>query len=573
LLEGTVDYLVWYARNRDKVKYRQIFFEKSPQGDSHWDRVEMPDGTRRKLAPAEIADHSLIPKGAELYRLTGLHPAGINETGLFDFAFNGKSYKPPRGRSWKTTREGMERLARAKRLEPYEDGESLNYVLKFADYPVTPIGNLWGDLGAPTGMIYAVQTNPTVVQRCMLMTTDPGDLVLDPTCGSGTTAFVGEQWGRRWITCDTSRVALTLSKQRLMTSAFEYYVLKNPAEGVDGGLSYEEVPHLTLGSITQDDPSIGEVLYDRPYVDRNKVRVTGPFTVEAVPAPMVKELTKSFTVADATVGRSGATLREADWRSDLLKSGVRGLGGKFIKFSRVEPVAATTFIHAEAETSEEHPRRVAISFGPDYAPLEQRQVQGAWKEAQMLNPSPSLLLFAAFQFDPEAAKDIDEMDPRLTSMAFLKVQMNMDLLTGDLKKKRAANEGFWLIGRPDVEVRQETSGRDKGKYVVEIHGFDYYDVKTGNIESGNADRIAMWMLDTDYDERSLFPRQVFFPMAGERDGWSKVAKSLRAEIDEDLIDAYRGTFSLPFEPGKNRRVAVKIVDDRGVESLRVVKIP
>jgi len=219
------------------------------------------------------------------------------------------------------------------------------------------------------------------------------------------------------------------------------------------------------------------------------------------------------------------------------------------------------------------PQRVAISFGPEYAPLEQRQVEGAWKEAQMLNPAPSILLFAAFQFDPEAAKDIDEMNPRLTKMTFLKVQMNLDLLTGDLKKKRTSNEGFWLIGRPDVEIKPVTGGKGNGKYVVEVHGFDYYDVKSGNIESGNVDRIAMWMLDTDYDERSLFPRQVFFPMAGENDGWSKIAKTLKAEIDEDLIDAYRGTVSLPFELGKNGRVAVKIIDDRGIESMRVVKVP
>jgi adenine-specific DNA-methyltransferase len=183
------------------------------------------------------------------------------------------------------------------------------------------------------------------------------------------------------------------------------------------------------------------------------------------------------------------------------------------------------------------------------------------------------VLFAAFQFDPEAAKDIDEMPEVVTKKTtFLKVQMNTDLLTGDLKKKRATNESFWLIGRPDVELRKIAVGENNEKYVVDVHGFDYYDVSTGEIISGNASRIAMWMLDTDYDDRSLFPRQVFFPLAGEKEGWSKLAKNLRVEIDEALIEAYRGTVSLPFDAGKNKRAAVKIIDDRGVESMRVVKL-
>jgi adenine-specific DNA-methyltransferase len=186
----------------------------------------------------------------------------------------------------------------------------------------------------------------------------------------------------------------------------------------------------------------------------------------------------------------------------------------------------------------------------------------------MLVPKPKLLVFAAFQFDPEAAKDIDEMKPELAGMQFLKVQMNADLLTDDLKKKRASNESFWLIGQPDVEVRKENEGR----YVVEVHGFDYYNTKTGGIESGGADRIAVWMLDTDYDGRSLYPRQVFFPMAGDNEGWAKLARNLKAEIDEELIEAYRGTVSLPFEAGEHKRIAVKIVDDRGIESLKVMEL-
>jgi adenine-specific DNA-methyltransferase len=198
--------------------------------------------------------------------------------------------------------------------------------------------------------------------------------------------------------------------------------------------------------------------------------------------------------------------------------------------------------------------------------LEQRQVNQALQEAQTLVPQPKVIVFAAFQFDPEAAKDIDETNwPGIT---LLKAQMNADLLTEDLKRKRASNESFWLIGQPDVQVETVANG----KHRVSVHGFDYYNTKTGDVESGGQDKIAMWMLDPDYDGRSLFPRQVFFPMAGNKDGWAKLARNLKAEIDMDLIEAYRGTASLPFEVGGHNRIAVKIIDDRGIESLKVIEV-
>jgi len=510
-------------------------------------------------------------------------------------------------------------------------------------------------------------------------------------CGSGTTAFVAEQWGRRWITCDTSRVALTLARQRLMTAVFDYYELAHPEEGVGSGFKYKTVPHVTLKSIANNPEIDGiyermhpavekalnelnaalkgqavkfevtqggragqfvdfaapdsatftmpsgkvvkvnelvewevpsdfpaewpqaaydpfdafhaarramqkeieaaiarhadqETLYDQPLVDRKKVRVTGPFTVEAVPSPAVKSVDEILEdkpqPADASIARSGETLRQAEWRDELLRTGIRGKAGQYIRFARLEPLPCCRWLHADGETRpsdegadsvrEDSPAynlmRVVVSFGPEHGPLEQRQVAQAIEEAQTLVPKPKLIIFAAFQFDPEAAKDIDETNwPGVT---LLKAQMNADLLTDDLKKKRASNESFWLIGQPDVEVRKG----DDGKYVVEVHGFDYYNTKTGGIESGGADKIAVWLLDTDYDGRSLYPRQVFFPMAGENEGWAKLARNLKAEIDEDRIEAYRGTVSLPFELGEHKRIAVKIVDDRGIESLKILEV-
>lgn len=378
-----------------------------------------------------------------------------------------------------------------------------------------------------------------------------------------------------------------------MAAHFDYYELAHPQEGVGSGFHYKTVPHVTLKSIAnnpeiregmtrdQIDAAIAryadqETLYDQPLIDKRRVRVTGPFTMEAVPAPTVRtldEIEAPHLPADASIARSGPTLRHAEWRDELLKTGLRGKGGHHIDFSRVEPLAGTRWLHADAETKGKVAERVVVSFGPEHSLLEQRQVELAWEEARTLSPRPAIIVFAAFEFDPEAAKDIDELTKEKTGMTFLTAQMNADLLTEDLKKKRASNQSFWLVGRPDVDLRQIKDGEHKGKWQVEVRGFDYYNTRTGTIESGDTKRIAMWLFDPDYDGRSLYPRQVFFPMADEDEGWARLARNLKAEIDPELIEAYRGTVSLPFTKTRDKQqAAVKVIDDRGIESLKVVEV-
>ena len=448
-------------------------------------------------------------------------------------------------------------------------GKTLRYVFQYNDYPVMGLTNIWEQLGGASNKVYVVQTNSTVVQRCMLMSTDPGDLVFDPTCGSGTTARVAEQWGRRWITCDTSRISTAITKQRLMTSFYDYYEINHPKEGVAGGFKYKTVPHVTLGSIANNDPSNNEILYDQPIIQKNKTRISGPFTVEAVPSPVVKsidELSDQDDVPTDSISKTKQTPRQQQWRDELLKTGIRGKGGQKIEFSRVEAHPATKWLHADAETKDVKGDRVMVSFGPEHAPLEQRQVSLAIEEAQSLIPNPKIIIFAAMQFDPEAAKDIDEL--KWPGVTILKVEMNKDLLTEDLKKKRSNNESFWLMGQPDVELEKTKDS----KYKVIVNGFDYYNTRTGEVESGDSTRITMWMLDTDYDGRSLYPQQVFFPMEGKTGGWNNLAKTLQAQIDEELIIKYQSTESIPFKIGFNKRVAIKIIDDRGIESLKIIKV-
>ena len=560
-LSSIADYIVWYARNPKLVKYRQLFLTKEAGSEG-----------ASKYRPAST--YGSIPKGqveqSKLVTVDQLTSQGVTGESEAVFEFAGKKWNPPPGMHWKTTVQGLNKLAKAGRI--VVEGNSIRYIRFFDDFPVFPISNIWNDIGGiqnrAEGKIYVVQTANLAIERCLLMTTDPGDLVLDITCGSGTTAFVAEDKGRRWITCDTSRVALTLAKQRMLVADFDFYQLAHPTEGVGSGFKYKTVPHVTLKSIANNEPATPETLYDQPLTDNSRSRITGPFTVEAVPAPMVRGM-EDFemdgqSASDASIARSGETLRQSEWREELLSTGVRGKGGAKIEFTRIEPMLALKDIQAEGETKDG--KKVYIVFGPEFAPLEQRQVERAWQEAKPYKPD--MLLFCAFQFDDEAAKDIDEMKPELSGMQMLKVQMNADLLTDDLLKKRRSNESFWLIGQPDIGWTEDKDGM----ITVEIRGWDYYNPKTGNVESGKKTEVAMWLLDTDYDERSLFPTQVFLPMAGDKEGWSKLAKNLRAEIDEEKIEAYRGTVSLPFEKPKSGRFAVKIIDDRGIESLRVVKL-
>jgi adenine-specific DNA-methyltransferase len=553
-------------------------------------------------------------------------------------------------------------------------GTRIGYIRYLDDFPAYPINNVWADVGASfmSDKVYVVQTSQKVIERCLLMTTDPGDLVLDPTCGSGTTAHVAEKWGRRWITCDTSRVAVTLAKQRLMTASYDYYELKYPHEGLKGGFVYKTIPHVTLKSIANNpeieeiyermhpaivdalaqlkgalkgsgarflvaegarkgevvdvsavmtstvtlpsgdkisknellewevpldfpsdwpasakeafdafhgvrqsmqariDASIAahadsEVLFDQPEIAKAKRRVSGPFTVEAVPSPMVFSLddTEPSMEADVAIARSGQSSRHHQWRDELVKTGIRGKGGQVLMVSDLETLPDTRYLHCTGTVADSGDR-VVVSFGPEHAALEQRQVELAIREAGDLFPRPKMIVFCAFSFDPEAAKDIDATRGLLA----LRAQMNTDLLTEDLKKARASNQSFWLMGQPDIELHKIKDG----KYQVEVHGFDYFDTAKGELVSGGKGKIAAWALDTDYDERSLFPRQVFFPMAGAKDGWHKLRKDIKAELDESLLGKLHGTVSLPFGPGDNRKIAVKIVDDRGIESLKIIRL-
>jgi adenine-specific DNA-methyltransferase len=652
-LERMGDYIVWFSKDIGKLKFNRLYATLDFAGDTHWNWREK-DGRRIKYGKNEITNN---PPGEPL-RLVSMWPPSFSAKDVYALPFMGKGWEPPQGACYPTRPERLARVAKAGRLEV--EGQYLRYVMRASDDNTTKINLTWHDTVGARDQHYVVETAEKVIERCVLMTTDPGDLILDPTCGSGTSAFVAEKCGRRWITCDTSRVAITLARSRLMTASFDYFRLRYPHEGLNGGFVYGTTPKISLPTIA-DNPDIDaiydqqhpiiektlaalnsalrmasvkpfkpnrgfrmgksvdlaagenledwevpfdwpddwpdaanrpfadfhaareamqaaidqsikvhagqEPLYDKPEVDTSRLRITGPFSVEAVPAPTVLSLDETgvLTEADATVARSGETSRQTQWRDELIRTGIRAKGGAMLKFTDLEAIPGVKHLHASGTL--DSGERVVVSFGPEHAALEQKQVERAIEDAQTLVPKPKFVVFCAFTFDPEAAKDIDELNwPGVT---LLKVQMNTDLLTEDLKKARSSNQSFWLMGQPDAGPPVQLAD---GNWQVEVRGFDYFDPREGTLISGGASKIAMWSLDTDYDGRSLMPHQVFFPMAGAKDGWNRLKKTIRAELDEDLLEQFHGTVSLPFEAGDHRRVAIKIVDDRGIESLKIMNL-
>lgn len=597
LLPGTTDFILWYAKDGTQAKYRSLYLDKAigGVGATKYDQVELPGGERRAMTAEEKADpERALSKGARPYCLDNLTSPRIREarTGFFPVEVDGREFLPKQG-EWKTNREGMNRLAAAGRLQAIAN--SVRYVRFIDDFSVFGLTNAWTDVGGIQSRadpkIYAVQTSTTAIERCLLMTTDPGDLVLDPTCGSGTTAYVAEQWGRRWITCDTSRVALSLARQRLLTAKFPYFRLRS--ERVKDGFAYKTVPHITLKSIAQNSKldactsqaererairstAEQEVLYDQPEEDKGKVRVSGPFTVEAIPvatledteASPIEQLEPEARRDDITrPGRGGAGLDVGNdyvaYMIDLLKKsgGVHFKGGKNLSLPTLRPVKTPhEWLHAESETGiEGDPRMVAVSFGSRHGPVTPTQVLEAIQQTRGYD----LVLFVGFACDPEAGRMIESGAPR-RELHF--VHAAPDILVGDLLKTQKATKLFTVFGLPDVKVKKLAGGET----TVTLAGVDLYDPITGDTSHDDGANVAAWFLDHDYDGRSFCICQAFFPSGKAKNPWENLQKALKGSIDEDKFEALRGTTSIPFKPGK--RIAVKVIDDRGNEVVKVVNV-
>jgi adenine-specific DNA-methyltransferase len=494
----------------------------------------------------------------------------------------------------------MERLANAGRVTV--SGSSFAYVRYHGDFRVHPLDNIWTDVGTGSftdPKIYAVQTNAKVIERCVLMTTDPGDLVIDPTCGSGTTAFVAEQWGRRWIAVDTSRVALALARSRLMAAKYPFYLLADSDAGsrkeaeltgqappamaatsndIRRGFVYERVPHVTLKSIAQNpdihegmtreeiDAAIArhadtEMLFDRPYEDRKVVRVSGPFTVESlsphrvlVDGPEDAPAAKTALAEDA--GRFVTTILD-----NLRRAGVQNTKREErLQFTRLDHFPGV-WIQGIGEYLEAgQPRTVAVALGPEFGTVGPELVRDAAKEAVKV---ADLLVVCGFAFDPMAGEEATTLG-RLT---VLQARMNPDLAMGDeLLKKTGSGNLFMVFGEPDIEVKPA----GEGKLTVEVCGLDVYDPTTGQLRSSSVDDIAAWFLDTDYDGEAFIVRHAYF--TGADDPYDKLRRALRADISDEAWATVNSTISRPFPKPKSGKVAIKVINHYGDEVMKVFAV-
>jgi len=608
-IPSIADYIIIYAKCRKCQKMRSLYKIKSSgeRGAKQYTYVISQDfETVRPMTDSELLSNSFIPDGWKVCCLGPTTSQGFQEGRSGKYKFQGQSFLPSTGRHWSydpNPGKEMDRLAKIGRIR--KAGKGLRSILLAEDNPSTELDNVWMDTGTGSfteDQIYVVQTSNKVIERCILMTTDPGDLVLDPTCGSGTTAYMAEQWGRRWITTDTSRVALALARTRIMAGKFPYYLLADSPEGIkkeaelaglppeyhqtDGdirqGFVYKRVPHVTLKSIAnnpdikegmtreQIDAAIArhadtERLYDQPYEDKKTVRVAGPFTVESLSPHRV--LSPADDNCDGTVSEEEGR-RQQDFATMILdnlrKAGVQNTKkNERLVFDRLDPFAGT-WIQATGEYTDADGklRRVAVSLGPEHGTVGPQHIKEAAKEA-VQGLGHDLLIVCGFAFDPH----VDEEAKRYGAITVLPTRMNPDLSMGDelLKKTGAANL-FMIFGEPDVDIAPQKDGQ----FMVRIKGLDVYDPTTGEIRPSSVDDIACWFIDTEYNGESFFVRHAYFTGADEP--YEKLKKALRAEIDEAAWAELYRTESRPFPKPETGKIAVKVINHYGDEVLKVYSV-
>jgi len=584
-LSTVADYLLWYGRDLAQIRYQPLYLHKVPgeAGGSQYTWAELPNGRRLNLASGQEGPLE-APPGSRIFvhdNITSQRPR--NPTDVAEFEFEGRRFTPGTG-VFKTDIEGLRRLAATKRLMVV--GNTLRYVRYLEDFPVFPLANLWTDTGTSgfaSDKLYVVQTLPKVIERCMLMTSCPGDLVLDPTCGGGTTAYVAEQWGRRWITIDTSRVPLALARQRLLTATFSWYELADEKRGPVAGFVYKPeresmnpksigpgiVPHVTLRSVANDEPPQQEVLVDRPELDSKVTRVSGPFVVEAtIPTPIDWDGDNKEDSGVGAVAESYGTF--VDRMLEVLRKSpvIQVAAGKTVEFKNVRQPAKTLSLSAEAVVANGKDKPVAVVFGPENGAVSEKLVYEAAKEAA--GKGYAHLYVIGFQIQPNARQLVETCDAAMGVSATY-VQMTPDVMMGDLLKNTRASQIFSVCGLPEVRLKKVAPKKydDPARYQVELLGLDIFDPVEMKAEHEKGDNVPAWFLDTDYNGLCFHVNQAFFPRTN---AWDNLRRALKATHAESVWDHLAGTKSEPFEAGNHGTIAVKVVDDRGNELLVTRKL-
>jgi adenine-specific DNA-methyltransferase len=577
-LDTIHDNILWYAKDKSQVKYRQLYQERTKKTlDNGYNWIELEDGSFRKLTASELDGRLPIPNGKRFATSALISQSG-GENSAFPIEVNGIEYRPSANTFWKTNLKGIENLKKAGRLFP--SGKTLNYKRYADDFPVVAMTSWWGDTKESTFATdkkYVVQTYTKVIERCILMSTDPGDLVLDPTCGSGTTAFVSEEWGRRWITIDTSRIALNIAKQRLMTAVFHYYTLNDEIVGIRYGFKYKTVPHIKLENIANNEPTETETLFDKPLEDKNKIRVSGPFTVETL--QNFEPISPEELDDEVRVNEEEGAFEEVI-KQHLISAGIKnGRKDEMVVFRSVE-LLSHSYLHAEGfYMNGVGEKKAYFHIGPKFGTVSKTAVNEAIKECRSRGDAGWLIILGfSFESDIEGGSQTKSMG----TFQVDKVRIHDDLLQEGLKKKPAKSAAsFVTIGEPDIDLNI------KGKEAtVEIKGLDIYDPIKDEVKPRNVHDIAYWMVDEDYDGSNFVVKQVFF-CGGDKsefDKWKKgldnlakdstkkkVEKTLKIVIDDEAFDRLYGHISHPIEiKKKGQKIAVRIVSQFGEECTKVL---
>lgn len=664
-IKNAFNYVLWYSKRSEHVKVRKLFRQREmsdgttedPKKLALW--LVLPGGSERPLTTDEKREDVALPEGASVFRADKVRDSGQMDGRVFSFEFRGERLRPGEKHCWRGDHEEMERLKRADRL--LRTRETLAYKYFLSDNWGVERTNVWEDTaGKIPDMRYVVETNEKIVARCLLLASDPGDLVLDPTCGSGTTAYVAEQWGRRWITIDTSRVALALARARIMGARYPFYLLADSREGqlkeaeitrsapssqptygnIAHGFVYERVPHITLKSIANNteidviwdkfqtvleplrealnkalgkqwqeweipreadakwseeakklhtdwwqqriarqkeiDASIAakaefEYLYDKPYEDKKKVRVAGPFTVESLSPHRALGFDEDGELIDGASDGRGEYGEARNFTQIILqqleKAGVQQAhkSGK-IDFIALKPWPGEN-VHAEGRylegKGEKAPeRRAAIFVGPEFGTVTRTDLAAAAREAD--EAGFDVLIACAFNYEAHAS----ELE-KLGRIRVMKARMNADLHMAEDLKNTGKGNLFVVFGEPDIELLQIDGGAEGSQIQVKIKGVDVFHPETGEVVSSGPDKIACWFIDTDYDEESFFVRHAYFLGAG--DPYKSLKTTLKAEIDADVWATLNSDTSRPFPKPKPGRIAVKVINHLGDEVMKVFR--
>ena len=650
-----LDHVLWYAKSSESLKYRPInlLIPEPPVDDPNYVLLEFPDGSFRRMSPDERSRQQPLPENVRVFRYGPLQSDGASKTDQ-KVKFEGEQFYPSANSHWKSNVDGMHRVGRAGKL--LRVGKTIHHRLYWDSFSAKTIDNIWLDTqsgGFNEAKVYVVQTTTKVVQRCVLMTTDPGDLVLDPTCGSGTTATVAEQWGRRWITIDTSRVALALARARIMGARYPFYLLADSRDGqlkeaevtrtapssqpVQGnirhGFVYERVPHITLGSIARNaeidviwdqwqekleplrnelnsavkkrwqeweipreadpewskvvrnlhqewwegrisrqkeiDTSISakaefEYLYDKPYDDKKRVRVAGPFTVESVSPHRTLASDENDNPVDPAKKHESEDPEAKDFVEHILENlktaGVQQSDKKDkIDFTSITPWAGELVCADGRYMESSKERRAAIFIGPEFGTVQRADLVAAAREAA--EAGFDMLVACGFNFEAHAT----EFD-KLGKIPVLKARMNADLHMSDELKNTGKGNLFVVFGEPDIEIKELKDDMIR----VKIKGVDVFHPSTGEVRSDDTEGIACWFIDTDYNEESFFVRHAYF--LGANDPYGALKTTLKAEVDPEAWESLHSDISRSFEKPKSRRIAVKVINHLGDEVMKVFKV-